>query len=146
MNPPVNFPKEGTIDADALIVDNHVQRYGAALAWGICEPLPLRGFPPGKARLRMRPNDFVRVRVLTASGVRSFVVAEENGCWIPYSEEGRNVSYDLWPRPCGEKIEYFHSTPPSDEYSKFLRQVERDAFYQVTAPIKDHPNFSDLPE
>ena len=40
------------------------------VAWGVVEPLPLRGFPAGKVRLRLRNNEFVRVRVRTADGVR----------------------------------------------------------------------------
>ena len=68
-----------------------VQIIGTPLVYGVREPLPLRGFPEGRARIRMRPGKFVRVYVRPlAGGVREFVVQERDGAWWADGETGAN--------------------------------------------------------
>jgi hypothetical protein len=66
-------------------------RYGINnVPFGTGEPKPLKGFPEGKARLRIRSDDFVRVRIKTTNGIREFYPQEVNGFWVPFFEIGRN--------------------------------------------------------
>ena len=54
------------------------------LAFGVQEPLPLRGFPPGRSRIRMRTNDLVRVYIRPpGGGIREFIVTPRDGAWWP---------------------------------------------------------------
>ena len=64
--------------------------YGAKIPFGVVNPKPIKDFPEGKARLRIRNYDFVKVRVKTATGIREFYPHEVNGFWIPLFETGRN--------------------------------------------------------
>ena len=59
---------------------------------GIMEPLPPKGFPPGRIRWRLRLGSFALARVKSPDGIREFYVKEENGHWMPYSEKGRNLN------------------------------------------------------
>ncbi len=61
------------------------------LVFGVREPKPLQGFPPGKVRLRMRNKEFMRARVRTPDGIREFTVKEIDGHWMPSHEIGRNA-------------------------------------------------------
>ena len=51
---------------------------------------PLAAFPKGKARIRIRNNDFVKVFIKTGNGIRGFYPEEKNGVWIPKIEFGSN--------------------------------------------------------
>lgn len=62
--------------------------------FGISEPKPLKGFPPGKVRIKMRKSDFTLIRVKTPDGIREFLVKEEDGFWMPAFETGRNNRLD----------------------------------------------------
>ena len=66
-----------------------VTKIGVDVAFGVCEPLPLEGFPEGKVRIRMRSNNIVNVFVKTADGIMRFVPEIKDGRWHPL-EVGRN--------------------------------------------------------
>lgn len=61
-----------------------------AMVFGIQEIKPLRGFPEGRARVRMSVCDSTMVYIKTASGIREFYVREKEGFWIPDGERRRN--------------------------------------------------------
>ena len=46
--------------------------------------------PPGKARLRLRPEDFARVFVKTDTGIRGFHLTDVGDHWEPVFEFGIN--------------------------------------------------------
>ena len=58
--------------------------------YGVRPELPVRGFPPGKIRIRQRNTGFPSAFVKTASGIRHFIIAELDGYWVPYAEQGAN--------------------------------------------------------
>ena len=59
--------------------------------FGVLDPLPLRGFPPGRARIRQRNDSFVVVFIRPPEGgIRWFSVAEHDGAWWPLYETGAN--------------------------------------------------------
>lgn len=58
--------------------------------WGVQEPKPIVGLPPGKQRLRMRVKDAVKVYVRTEMGVRCFVLSDCGTHWGVAFETGRN--------------------------------------------------------
>jgi hypothetical protein len=64
---------------------------GRTIEVGVKEPLPLRGFPPGRARIRQRCGKavFVFIRPLEG-GVRCFAVESRDGAWWPAFETGAN--------------------------------------------------------
>jgi hypothetical protein len=62
----------------------------AKVPFGAVDPKPLKGFPEGKSRLRIRAKDFVKVRIKTETGIREFYPHEVDGFWVPYCETGRN--------------------------------------------------------
>lgn len=55
------------------------------LPFGACEILPLAGFPKGRAKIRIRYDDFVRVYIKTESGIEAYHVKEVGGFWEPLS-------------------------------------------------------------
>jgi SAM-dependent methyltransferase len=61
-----------------------------ACMYGVRPELPVRGFPPGKIRIRQRNTGFPSAFVKTASGIRHFIIAEHDGHWVPYTEQGAN--------------------------------------------------------
>lgn len=65
---------------------------GAKIVFGSKPPLPMRGFPEGKIRVRARNTDFLRVRVRTECGIREYYVKEVDGYWEPAIETGFNSS------------------------------------------------------
>jgi hypothetical protein len=65
---------------------------GTKALFGRMEPKLLEGFPEGRARIRMRQDEFVLVRIKTADGIREFYPMEKDGKWIPAHEGGRNVT------------------------------------------------------
>lgn len=50
--------------------------------FGIMESKPLKGFPPGKIRLKIQSDDFAFAYVETEEGTRKFAIIEQNGFWI----------------------------------------------------------------
>jgi hypothetical protein len=60
--------------------------------FGVHKPKPLRGFPPGKVRLRLRNTEFARGFVRDENGIRHFILQESEGFWepMPGCEQGRN--------------------------------------------------------
>lgn len=60
------------------------------LAFGVREPLPLRNFPPGRVRLRMRNRELMQAFVKTSDGIMEFIVKEQDGFWEPFAERNRN--------------------------------------------------------
>ena len=58
--------------------------------YGVRPELPVRGFPPGRIRIRQRNTEFPRAFVKTANGIRHFIIAELDGHWVPYIEQGAN--------------------------------------------------------
>jgi hypothetical protein len=58
--------------------------------YGVRPELPVRGFPPGRIRIRQRNTGFPSAFVKTTSGIRHFIIAELDGHWVPYAEQGAN--------------------------------------------------------
>jgi len=62
--------------------------------FGIVQPLPLRDFPEGKARIRLRSDAFAMVYIRTPNGgIRQFTVLQDstNTRWFPGFEQGANI-------------------------------------------------------
>jgi hypothetical protein len=68
------------------------QTVGTIIAYGLKPPLPMRGFPAGRVRIRARNDEFVLVRVRTTEGIREYYVREVDGFWEPAFEKGFNLS------------------------------------------------------
>jgi hypothetical protein len=60
------------------------------LVFGVVEPLPLVGFPDGRAKIEIRSGELVRVYIKTKTGIIAFYPTEKDGAWIPDCEIGRN--------------------------------------------------------
>lgn len=60
------------------------------IVFGDSNPKPLKGWPEGKIRLRIRSDDAVKAFVRTSDSIRWFYVKEENGYWVPSYEIGSN--------------------------------------------------------
>lgn len=60
------------------------------IVFDVREPLPLKGFPEGRAKICLRNDSFARVFIKTASGIRAFFIKEEAGCWVPDFELAAN--------------------------------------------------------
>jgi len=58
--------------------------------FGMVDELPLVGFPEGKAKIKLRNDEFARVFIKTKSGIREFVIQEINNTWQPFAEIARN--------------------------------------------------------
>ena len=56
---------------------------GEHYIFGVKKALPLRGFPEGRARVRMRSNSWAVVFVKTKHGIKQYYVREVGGVWIP---------------------------------------------------------------
>ena len=65
--------------------------------FGSSDPKPLRRFPSGKIRLRIRKDDFVQAFVRTESCIRHFYVEEVDGFWQPCFEQGANIREESSP-------------------------------------------------
>lgn len=61
--------------------------YGDGI-FGLVRPLPLRGFPEGEARVRIRVDEFVRVYIRKDGATRGFYVKREGDEWVPWCEIG----------------------------------------------------------
>ena len=66
-------------------------KIGKPIAFGTDEPLPLKGFPRGKYRVRLRPNEFAKVYVKTEDGICEFTAKITDGHWTPGPEMARNI-------------------------------------------------------
>lgn len=64
---------------------------GRPLVYGVKEPMPLSGFPPGRVRIRMRQNRFAVAYVRTSDGVRGFAIEVFGETWQPGPELGHNL-------------------------------------------------------
>jgi len=64
---------------------------GEPIVYGIQDVLPLKDFPEGKYRIRLRNYDWARVYVKTKESIREFLVKEQEGSWIPAVEVGSNT-------------------------------------------------------
>jgi hypothetical protein len=58
--------------------------------FGAVEILPLEGFPEGKVKIKIRPDDWVRIFIKTETGICEIIPQEKDGKWIPYFEKARN--------------------------------------------------------
>jgi hypothetical protein len=61
------------------------------VVFGVQEPLPLRGFPQGRYKIKMRNTDFARVFVRSKDGIREFCINEVNGYWEACYEQASNT-------------------------------------------------------
>ena len=65
---------------------------GRKFEFGVKDVLPLRGFPEGRARIRIRQGDWVKVFVRPPEGgIKEFLVEEKAGAWCPAGEVGANL-------------------------------------------------------
>jgi hypothetical protein len=65
--------------------------FGIKLMFGVEPPLPLRGFPEGRARIRQRANAHTIVYIRPPEGgIRQFYVRSRDGAWWPAFERGAN--------------------------------------------------------
>lgn len=64
--------------------------HGTPVPFGVTEPKPLKGFPEGKARIRIRHDEFVKIRILNKKGIREFHPKDQDGFWVPLCECGSN--------------------------------------------------------
>ena len=60
------------------------------VVFGVKAPLPLKGFPQGRIRLRIRNTGFAQAFVKSESGIRHFYISEKEGFWTPIYEQGSN--------------------------------------------------------
>jgi hypothetical protein len=58
--------------------------------FGVCEKKPLCFFPSGRAKIRMRDEDFIRVFIKSKNGIRQFLVKECGDYWEPFCEQSAN--------------------------------------------------------
>lgn len=64
------------------IIETHV--------FGVQELKPLRGFPTGKVRIKMRNTEYAKFYVKTPEGIRQFVAKDYGDYWECSHEQGRN--------------------------------------------------------
>ena len=64
--------------------------HGAEILFGVITPLPLKGFPKGRTRIRMRNNDIVKIWVRTEDGIEMWAPTEHDGYWKPKFKIGVN--------------------------------------------------------
>jgi hypothetical protein len=60
------------------------------LIFGMVRPKPLRGFPAGRVRLRLRCDAWASAAVVTRDGIRRFYLEDTGRYWRPGLEIGRN--------------------------------------------------------
>lgn len=66
--------------------------HGENVPFGITQILPLAGFPSGKARIRMRNYEFVKVFIKTEDELIGYYPKYSHGVWIPGYVIGKNKS------------------------------------------------------
>ena len=59
--------------------------------FGVTNPHPMVGFPPGKVRIKMRAGEFAKVYIRNEGGIRCFIPELIHGKWLPAFEIGRNA-------------------------------------------------------
>jgi len=65
--------------------------HGRKIEFGVKDPLPLRGSPDGRSRIRIRNDAFTTVFIRPPDGgIRRFHVEERDGAWWPSFETGAN--------------------------------------------------------
>lgn len=64
---------------------------GRPIAFGVVPVRVIKGLPEGKARLRMRQEEFVSVWVRTRTGIRRFYLEEVDDYWVPTMEAEANA-------------------------------------------------------
>jgi hypothetical protein len=69
---------------------------GIQVVYGVKEPKPIVGAPPGRQRLCLRNNCAAELFVRTPDGIRLFILVERLDCWLVdlRLEHGRN--YRPW--------------------------------------------------
>jgi hypothetical protein len=65
---------------------------GTVIIIGIVNPLPLVGFPPGRALICMCENYPVTVEIITGSEVTIYYIKEIDGTWRPAFDKAQNVA------------------------------------------------------
>jgi len=61
--------------------------------FGLNDIPPILNLPPGKVKIRMRPNDYVKVFVRDDSGIRQFYLrGNEDFCYV-FNEVARNTRF-----------------------------------------------------
>ena len=67
---------------------------GIELVLSFKDPLPLRGFPKGRVRIRQRKNQPIVIYIKTDTGIQSFLIKEKRilfkRYWVPAIREGSN--------------------------------------------------------
>jgi hypothetical protein len=53
--------------------------------------LPFKGFPEGRYRIRWRGDDFPKMFIRTANGLRVFIPKVQDGHWMPMMEIAANT-------------------------------------------------------
>lgn len=49
--------------------------------WGVKEPRPIVGAPPGKQRLRMTNKSFAKLFVWNGKSIREFILIDDGDIW-----------------------------------------------------------------
>lgn len=83
----------GNLAALAFQIEPKIITRGVKVIFGVREPLPIRGAPEGKQRLRMRNTRAAALFVKTAIGVRHFILEDCGDHWFcnPRLEQGANL-------------------------------------------------------
>ena len=68
--------------------------YGPNLVFGDSERKPIKRFPPGKVRIKFRPEEFAIGYVKTENGIQMFYIAEEDGFWVPSIPIAKNERFN----------------------------------------------------
>ena len=67
-----------------------IKTIGEPHVFGVQTIKPLRGFPSGKVRIRMRNDAFAQIYVKTPDGIRQFVAKDYGDYWECSHEQGGN--------------------------------------------------------
>ena len=69
------------------------------LVFGVCEPLPMVGFPDGEVTIHQNNKDFTSLEIVSEIGHWAFTVAEEDGKWVPAYCISRVFRHDVGDAP-----------------------------------------------
>ena len=75
---------------------------GETHVFGLKDPMPLKGWPPGKltiVRIRLRKGCFAIAYVRHPGGIRQYTIKEQGGYWVPGFEQGQNFR----PKSCTQQ-------------------------------------------